>query len=147
MAYITNNDIQERLGNQTYVQLTDDDGDGQADVGVVDEARLAAEGEVNSYLARRYQVPVDLAVHADLAGLLASVTLDLVEFRLRARRPPVSTAAVMLNARALDWLAAVAEGRLALPTATEVTGTTSSGPVAEARGSKRLLSREELSDH
>ena len=93
MAYVTNADIQGRLGNDTYIQLTDDDQDGSADVGVVDEARLAAEGEVNSYLARRYGVPIDLTTHADLADLLASITLDLVEFRLRARRPPVPAAA------------------------------------------------------
>ena len=90
MAYITNADIEERLGSDTYVQLTDDDGDQVADVGVVDEARLGAEGEVNSYFARRYQVPIDLSVHGDLADLLASITLDLVEYRLRARRPPVA---------------------------------------------------------
>ena len=74
MAYISNADIQERLGSQTYVQLTDDDGDAVADVGVVDEARLGAEGEVNSYLARRYRVPIDLAVNPELADLLATIT-------------------------------------------------------------------------
>jgi len=65
------------------VQLTDDDGNGLADSGVVDEARLAAEGEVNSHLARRYQVPINLSEHSELAALLASITLDLVEYRLR----------------------------------------------------------------
>ena len=67
MAYISNADLQERLGASAYVQLADDNGDGAADVGVVDEVRLAAEGEVNSHLARRYATPIDLALHADLA--------------------------------------------------------------------------------
>ena len=44
MAYVTNTDIEERLGSQAYVQLADDDADGVADIGVVDEVRLAAEG-------------------------------------------------------------------------------------------------------
>jgi phage gp36-like protein len=88
MLYITNTDIERRLGSAAYVQLTDDDGDGSADVGVVDEARLAAEGAVNSFLAKRYSVPVNLVAHSELADLLASVTLDLAEYRLRARRPP-----------------------------------------------------------
>ena len=35
MAYITNADIQTRLGNATYVQLSDDNGDGAADTAVV----------------------------------------------------------------------------------------------------------------
>ena len=77
MSYVTNADIEERLGSDPYVQLTDDDGDGVADVGVVDEARLGAEGEIDSYLARRFQVPIDLTTHADLSGVLASFTLDL----------------------------------------------------------------------
>ena len=59
MAYITNADIEERLGSATYVQLADDDGDNVADVGVVDEARLGADGEVSSYLGRRFQLPID----------------------------------------------------------------------------------------
>ena len=63
MAYVTNEDIEQRLGSNAYVQLTDDDGDSVADVAVVDEARLGGEGEVDSYLARRFQVPIDLTTN------------------------------------------------------------------------------------
>ncbi len=147
MAYITNADIQERLGNDSYVQLTDDDGNGSADVGVVNEARLAAEGEVNSYLARRYQVPINLTTHPDLADLLASITLDLVEFRLRSRRPPVPEDAKLRQSQALDWLARVADGRVDLPSATAIAGNTARGPLATTTGEARLLTRDELSDH
>ena len=147
MAYITNADIEERLGSQSYVQLTDDDGDGVADAGVVNEARVAAEGEVNSYLARRYEVPVDLSVHAELSGLLASITLDLAEYRLRLRRPPVPEDAVRKNAQAIDWLKGVAGGRIELPSAATVAANTTRGTIAATTGSQRVLSREELSDH
>lgn len=144
MAYITNADIEERLGSATYVQLADDDGDDVADVGVVDEARLGAEGEVNSYLGRRFQLPIDLVVHTDLADVLASITLDLAEYRLRLRRPPVSEAAVDRHRRALDWLGGVAGGTIALPAALPVAR--SQGTVAETFGAQRVLSRDELSD-
>jgi phage gp36-like protein len=147
VSYITNTDIQERLGNDTYVSLTDDNRDGAADVGVVDEARLAAEGEVNSFLARRYQVPIDLMLHADLADLLASITLDLVEYRLRSRRPPVPEDARRRHAQTLDWLTRVAEGRIDLPSATPLATSTARGSVAESFGENRLLTREELADH
>ncbi len=147
MAYVTNVDIQERLGNDAYVQLADDDGDGQADVGVVDEARLGGEGEVNSYLARRYQVPIDLAVHPDLADLLASITLDLVEYRLRARRPPVSEDARRRRAEAVAWLTGVADGRIELPSAAPVASNTARGTLGETSGEERLLTRDELSGH
>ena len=147
MAYVTNADIQERLGSNAYVQLTDDDGDGVADVGVVDEARLGAEGEVNSYLARRFQVPIDLSAHADLADLLATIALDLVEYRLRARRPPVSDDARRRHAQAIDWLRRVADGRIDLPSATSVASNTARGTLGEVSGEDRLLSRDELRDH
>ena len=147
MAYITNADIQERLGSAAYVQLTDDDGDNQADVGVVDEARLAAEGEVNSYLARRYEVPIDLTVHPELADVLASMTLDLVEYRLRLRRPPVGKQALETRAQAISWLTRVADGRIDLPSATPVATSTIRGVLGETTGEQRLLTRDELSGH
>ncbi len=147
MAYITNVDIEERVGSDAYVQLTDDDGDGQANTGVVDEARLGAEGEVNSYLARRYQVPIDLTTHADLADILASFTLDLAEYRLRARRPPVPKDTQDKRAQAVEWLSRIANGTLELPSAAPVATNTTRGTLGVTTGNERLLSREELSGH
>jgi len=147
MAYITNADIEERVGSDAYVQLTDDDGDGQADTGVVDEARLGAEGEVNSYLARRYQVPIDLTVHADLADVLASFVLDLAEYRLRVRRPPVPKDVQDKWAQAIEWLSRVADGSVELPSATPVAANTTRGTLGVTTGEERLLSREELSGY
>jgi len=147
MGYITNADIEERLGSVAYVQLADDDGNGVADVGVVDEARLGAEGEVNSYLGRRYSVPVSLTTHPDLADVLASFTLDLAEYRLRARRPPVPDDARRRRDQAIEWLTRVAEGRIELPSAVGVAVSTARGTIAATKGEKRLLTRDELADH
>lgn len=145
MAYITNADIEERVGSDAYVQLADDDGDGVADVGVVDEVRLGAEGEVNSYLARRFQVPIDLTVHPDLTDVLASFTLDVAEYRLRVRRPPVPKDVADKRAQAIDWLTRVAGGLIVLPSAAPVATNTARGALGEATGEERLLSRDELS--
>jgi phage gp36-like protein len=147
MLYITNTDIERRLGSAAYVQLTDDDGDGSADVGVVDEARLAAEGAVNSFLAKRYSVPVNLVAHSELADLLASVTLDLAEYRLRARRPPIPESAERLHNQAMGWLMEVAEGTIDLPAATPVASNVTRGTIAAVTGEARLLTRDELSRH
>ena len=145
MAYSTNADIQERLGNAAYIQLADDDGDGIADVGVVNEARLGANGEVDSYLAMRYLLPIDLAVHTDTADVLASFTLDLAEYRLRSRRPPVPHEAVKRHAQAIAWLEAVSKGTIELPSATGVVPASSRGPIAEVSGEDRILSHDEMS--
>lgn len=147
MAYITNADIEERVGSAALVQLADDDGNGVADVGVVDEARLGAEGEVNSYLGRRYAVPISLTTHPDLADVLASITLDLAEYRLRLRRPPVAEDARRRRDQAIEWLTRVAEGRIELPSVATIAANAAKGTIAASIGEKRLLTRDELSDH
>lgn len=144
MTYITNADIELRLGPAPYVQLTDDADTGAANPAVTDAARLAAEGEVNSYLARRYRTPIDLAAHPELAGLLAAVALDLAEYLLHARRPPVPVDVTMRHRLALEWLARVAEGETALPSASPVTASVSSGIVAASRGNDAVLNRDDL---
>lgn len=146
MGYITNADISERLGSATLVQLADDDGNGTADTGVIDEARLGAEAEVNSYLAARYAVPINLTVHPELVDMLASLTLDLAEDRLRSRRPPVSADFVRRFTESREWLRRLADGTVELPSIAGVAASTSRGTIATAIGEDRFLNRDELSD-
>ncbi|HUU84626.1 MAG TPA: DUF1320 domain-containing protein [Phycisphaerae bacterium] len=146
MGYISNSDIETRLGSAVYVQLTDDQGTGSANTAVVDEARAGAEGEVDAYLARRYAVPIDLTRHPELAGVLASITLDLVEYRLRLRRPPVSDEAASRRSQAVAWLDKVASARIDLPAASDPAPSATGGFKGQATGSERVLNREELAD-
>ena len=146
MSYATNADIEERLGHTAYVQLTDDTGSGSADEDKVSEARLAAEGEVNSYLGRRYAVPVDVTGGEELAGVLKSVTLDLVEYRLHARRPPVPDDVRGKRESAVQWLQRVASGQAVLPAANELATNPAGGITGEVTGAARVMSREELED-
>ncbi|MFQ5415021.1 MAG: phage protein Gp36 family protein [Phycisphaerae bacterium] len=147
MSYITNADIEERLGTAAYIQLTDDDGDGTADIGVVDEARLGADGEVNSYLARRFAVPIDLTAHPEVADILATITLDLAEYRLRVRRPPVPAEAAAKRDAAIAWLARVAAGTIEVPSLGTIAPNPAAGPTVHTTGEPRLLTRDELADH
>lgn len=114
MGYITNAEIERRLGSTAYVQLTDDAGTGIADTTLVDEARLAAEGEVNSYLARRVGVPVDLSRFASSADAIRSAAIDLAVYRLHLRRPPVPADIVRRRREAVAWLESVANGSVML---------------------------------
>ncbi len=144
MGYVTNAEIETRLGTAVYVQLADDAGSGSADPAVVDEARLGAEAEANSHLARRYAVPVDLSTHPELADVLRRFVLDLAAYRLHARRPPVPADVVTLRNAAVKWLERVASGEVVLPAAIEVAGNTAAGPVGEVVGEARVLTRESL---
>ncbi len=144
MSYITNSDIETRLGTTRYVQLADDTGSGSADPNIVNEARLGAEGEANSYLARRYAVPVNLTAHPELTELLVSLVLDLAVYRLHARRPPVPADVVRQRDEAVKWFARVANGDVALPAATAPAENTATGTVGDASGEKRVMTRSAL---
>ncbi len=144
MAYITNSDIELRLGSAAIVQLADDDGNGVADVAVVDEARRGAQGEVDSYLARRFAVPIDLGLHPAVAGVLKSFALDLAEYRLRSRRPPIPSDAIERHAKALAWLGRVATGEVELPLATDAAPRATGGDGAVVTGGERILTDDEL---
>jgi phage gp36-like protein len=144
MAYVSNDDVLLRLGQRAYVQLSDDAGSGSANEAVIDAARAAAEGEVNSYLARRYRVPLDLAAHPELNAILAAVTLDVVELRLHARRPPVPEHITLRYRAALDWLSRVGSGAAALPAESAPAAGTVTGAGAVVTGEDVTLSRAEL---
>jgi phage gp36-like protein len=146
MAYTTNADVEERLGPATYVLLTDETGSGVADEGRVTEARLGAEGEVDSYLGRRYAVPVDVGAHPEVLGVLKSMTLDLIEYRLRARRPPVPDIARQKRDAVVQWLERIASGQAVLPSLVEVAGNEAAGVAGRAVGPARGLSRGEMED-
>ena len=145
MSYVSTDDVQERLGDQLYIELTDDQGSGSADLDKVNEAIDGAEGEVNSYLGRRYAVPVSLSGQSMIEEVLKSFVLDLVEHRLHSRRPPVPEDVRRKRSQALTWLQRVAEGEIVLPTATTVPGSTGVGLPGRASGAPRELTRDELS--
>ncbi|MCK4659164.1 MAG: DUF1320 domain-containing protein [Phycisphaerae bacterium] len=147
MSYIANTDIETRLGAERYVQLTDDSGSGAANTDVVDEARQGAEGEVDSYLARRYAVPIDLSANSELTPLLMTVTLNLVEYRLHGRRPPVPADVLAKRDAAIGWLREVALGVIELPSATSLSSNPATGFRAATTGDVRVMSREELADY
>ena len=146
MSYLSNSDIETRVGPAAYVQLTDDAGTGLANEAVVDEARAGAEGEVDTYLARRYAVPIDLTRHPELTGILKSIALDLAEHRLRLRRPPVPAEAVARRDAAIQWLKEVASGDIELPAATQPADSPLGGFHGRATGTERIMTREDLSD-
>jgi phage gp36-like protein len=146
MAYATTADLEERLGPALYVQLTDDGGSGMADESKAAEALAAGEGEVNSHLARRHAVPVNVALHPMAAAVLKGVTLDLAAFRLHARRPPVPEDVRYKREAALRWLERVASGEAMLPSAEEIAGNPARGFSAVTAGPVRVLTREEMED-
>ena len=143
MSYATNADIEERLGTALYIELTDDTASGQADEDKVTEARTAAEAEIDSYLGRRYAVPIETDGQPVLAAMLKRLTLDLAEHRLRARRLPVPDDTHALRDAALLWLTRVAKGEATLPSASELPSNPANGAEAATVGRPRMLDGDE----
>lgn len=144
MSYITNSDIETRLGSALYIQLTDDAGTGVADATKTDEARLGAEGEANSYLAMRYAVPVDLSASPEAAAVLTSFVLDIAVYRLHRRKPPAPADVVRAYAEAVTWLGRVASAMVQLPAGVALAEPTTLGILAENTGPARSMTREAL---
>ena len=144
MNYTTHEDIQRRIGELVLIQLTDDAGAGTADSAVIEDARQQAEAEVNSYVARRYGVPVNTTANDQVAAVLKATTLDVIEYRLHARRPFLPDDVATRYRAALTWLARVGAGEIFLPTATELPASAINGVVAMSGGNAAVLSRDEL---
>ncbi len=147
MAYITTTLLSERLGTTLYARLTDRVNGTTPDANVAQQIVDAAEAEANSYLARRYATPVDLAAHAELAAVLASRVLDLAEYAAWKSSPFTSDPPQrvhLLYAAALEWLEAVAAGRLVLPAATPPAGPTASVDAPRYAGGGRVFTAAEL---
>jgi phage gp36-like protein len=144
MGYASLTDLRERLGDQTYVQLTDDAGTGVADEDVASEALGGAEGEMNSFLARRYAVPVQTGDEPEAAALLKSVAIDLAEHRLHSRRSSIPEHVRANREAAFRWLQLVAAGQAILPVHCEPAGNSAMGFAGKISGSPRVLTREEM---
>jgi phage gp36-like protein len=144
VSYISNADIEQRIGHLAYVQLTDDAGTGSANEDIVTEARLGAEGQMDSYLGRRYAVPVVLSDYPELAGVLKSAALDLAEYRLHARRSTAPAEVKAKHEAALGWLRRIAAGEAVLPTAGEAALNAAAGFAGLAAGAERVLTRESM---
>lgn len=59
MPYITQADLETRYGAAHILQLSDRDGDGSHDTGVIDAAIADAESVTDSYLSERVTVPLE----------------------------------------------------------------------------------------
>lgn len=138
MGYIVNQDIIDRVGLKAAVEVSAESGTG-VNTTVLDECRLGAEGEANGYLARRFQVPIDLVAHPDLVGVLKTKVLDIAVWQLMNRRPPADERYLKARDRAVEWLKMVSEGKIELPSSTPVATTTSTSPVAAWGSNEPIL--------
>ncbi|MHC5110219.1 MAG: phage protein Gp36 family protein [Planctomycetota bacterium] len=144
MSYAISDDVIRRMGSAALIHLADEDGDGIPDQAVLDHVLSAAQGEVDSILANRYRVPVSLAQHPELSDLLQAVVLDVVEYRLRLRRPPIPEDTLRQYQSAVTWLTKIAVAAADLPALSPLERRPDRSLDAATTGDRRTLTREEL---
>ena len=143
--YIGKPDFLDVYGEDELVQLTDRAGVGAVDEAVLAAAIAAAEGDFESYAARRHQVPVDLSASPGVAETVQAKILDLAVYYLyaRGRRGRVPEDVRRSYEDALKWLRDLARGDVTLGA---TPGPAESGPDDEARtgGDDRRFTRDTL---
>lgn len=109
--YATLDDMTAAFGLDELVEITDRDHTDAVDVALVDEALLRAASEADSYLARRYPVPIASPV----PPVLVAAVCDIARYRLTGG-PASETDPILARYRqVIKWLERVADGKADLP--------------------------------
>ena len=108
--YADRQSLEARIGNETLNILADDNGDGVAEEGVIDEVLTQASFRIDASLGTRYAVPVESPPPV-LEFLCVSLAAPLLFAR---KREPVPEEHSGLHQSALDFLSSVERGEIAL---------------------------------
>lgn len=138
MAYAIRTDLIDRLGGDACAaRITDPITKSVMNVSLLDEALSGALALVDSYLARRYRVPVD-AMHVAAMALLRTRTLDLAELQVWSLVGIPERVQVKYEA-ALLWLRDVAKGVASIPAPVTVAAQTGDSFIPLMGGSETLF--------
>jgi phage gp36-like protein len=108
---------------------------------VLAEAIGSAEGEMNSYIAKRYLVPA-VTTDTEVDELLTSCALDMAKFHLLNRKPNTPEQVTRQYERRVEWLQKIATGGVVLPATATLASTTSDDPLADWSDSTRTLDED-----
>ena len=109
MSYCTTADIEKRLTQTELRQLTDLDGNGTVNADVVAAAIERADALIDSYLARRYDVPLET-----VPDVVQSASADLAIYLLQKDRQSVTEDVKNSHDDWIHWLKDVAKGTATL---------------------------------
>lgn len=107
--YADASDLDEYFGSAEVLIAADRDGDGSADTGVVAAGLLAATEEIDSYLAVRYDLPLDAT-----PGVLTRVCCDLAMYHLSVNSPSMTEDKEMRYKNGVAWLTKLSRGTVSL---------------------------------
>lgn len=117
MAYSSLTDILAQIDEQVLIQLTDDEGAGAVHQGRVSTAISEADGEIDSYLARRYTLPL-----ASTPAVIKKLSVDIAIWNLFSRRGKEDPVRQKRYDAAIKLLGAIADGKATLGVDPEPSG-------------------------
>lgn len=109
MAYSTLQTIVDQFGIDEVIRSSDRDADGVADVGVVERAIADADGEIDSYLGTKYQVPLD-----PVPGIVVTASATIAMYRLSFDAGTLTDEKRRRYEDLIRWLRDVAAGKAVL---------------------------------
>lgn len=138
MTYAVQADMVTALGEDELIQLTDraDPPAGAIDAGVLTRALEAADGEIDSYLAARYTLPL-----ASVPVILRDCAIDIARYRLHDRGLPDLVADNYKHR--IAWLRDVAAGKASVGLAPEALTPNTAG-LPEMTSGGRIFAREDV---
>jgi phage gp36-like protein len=141
MSYNTKDDILGEVSEDVLMQLTDDNNLGVVDDDKVAKALARADGEVDGYCGKRYQVPFD-----PVSEFIKALALDISVYNLYCRRENVPEIRKTRHENALKNLVLIAKGTvtLGIPDTTPAPTAFSSAAPAVLSGGDRQFSRKSL---
>lgn len=114
--YCTQSDLETRFGAEEILELTDRDADGAMDANVLDVAIADAGATIDSYIAKRYDLPL-----ASVPTRLVAIACNLVRYQLDKEDPRDRVEAAYKSA--MSELRDIASGKAVLDIAgSEPTG-------------------------
>lgn len=141
MAYSTNADLQNQVGGAArLVQLCDLDGDRLVDQPVIDAAIASADAEINSYLGKQRLVPMA----TPYPQMIIDISARMAIYRMRYAKGMPDQWTIDQHVLDLDWLKAVADGRVTLGVDPEPAKASSRIDASTERASVKEVGRKKL---
>lgn len=141
--YITQEDIEKKIGVDGLIQLTDDYVDGVVNTDNMNQAITDAEGEVDSYLAKQYSVPL-----SSPPAIVKAICLDIVIYHLWGRRKSTPEDIEKRYTNAIRFLEKVAKDQVSLGVDTEPTASPNEGgPASTKTDEDRIFTDDTLQNY
>ncbi|WFE92301.1 DUF1320 domain-containing protein [Roseibium porphyridii] len=140
MAYVTQQDLIDRFGDRELIQLTDRTNLPAAtiDATVVAAKISDAEAMADSYMAKRYKLPLN-----PVPDVLIPIVANMARYYLYGERAETESAVTRNYKNALGWLKDVANGTVQLEAEGVASAQTAGGQI-QTVAPDRVFSRDTL---